>query len=78
MLREGKKKSFYALSQIYENRLLTSFCLPVRPHGTTSLQILYLIFFPKNSSRKVKFHYNLTGITGTLHEDRYTFMIGSR
>jgi hypothetical protein len=26
-------------------------------------------------SRKFKFHYNLTGITGTLHEDQYTFMI---
>jgi hypothetical protein len=25
--------------------------------------------------RKFKFHYNLTRITGTLHEDQYTFLI---
>ena len=29
----------------------------------------------ENLSRKFKFHYNLTTITGTLHEDRYTFLI---
>jgi len=26
-------------------------------------------------SRKLNFHENLTRITGTLHEDRYTFLI---
>jgi len=31
-------------------------------------------FFGK-LSRKFKFHYNLTRITGTLHEDRYTVLI---
>jgi len=31
--------------------------------------------FLENLSRELKFHYNLTRITGTLHEDRYTFMI---
>jgi hypothetical protein len=36
------------------------------------------VFF-ENLSRKLKFHYNLTKITGTLHEaDRYTFWIISR
>jgi hypothetical protein len=25
-------------------------------------------------SRKFKFHENLTGITGTLHEEQYTFL----
>jgi hypothetical protein len=29
-------------------------------------------------SRKFKFHYNLTRITGTLHEDHQTFFIISR
>ena len=29
----------------------------------------------KNVSIQFKFHYNLTIITGTLHEDRYTFVI---
>jgi hypothetical protein len=28
--------------------------------------------------RKFKFYYNLTRITGTLHEDKYTFLIISR
>ena len=34
--------------------------------------------FFENLSRKFKFIYNLTRITGTLHEDRYTFLITSR
>jgi hypothetical protein len=32
------------------------------------------VFF-ENPSRKFKFHSNPTRITGTLHEDLYTFMI---
>jgi hypothetical protein len=32
----------------------------------------------ENLSTKFKFHYNLTRITGTLHEDQYTFLIISR
>jgi hypothetical protein len=32
----------------------------------------------KNILRKYKFHQNLTTITGTLHADRYTFLIISR
>jgi hypothetical protein len=35
------------------------------------------IFF-ENLQRKFKLHCNLTTITGTLHEDRYTFLIISR
>jgi len=38
----------------------------------------YLSIFRKKPSRKFKFHYNLTRITGTLHEDQYTFSIISR
>jgi len=34
--------------------------------------------FLKNLPKKFKFHWNLTTITGTLHEDRYTFMPISR
>jgi len=34
------------------------------------------VFF-LNLLRKFKFHYNLTTITGTLHEDQCTFMIES-
>ena len=32
----------------------------------------------ENLSRKFRFHYNLTRITGTLHADRYTFLTISR
>ena len=43
-------------------------------HQTNFYEIWYLgIFF--NLSRKFKSHYNMTRITGTLHEDQYTFFI---
>ena len=35
------------------------------------------VFFFENLSRKFKFHYNRTRITGTLHEDLCTFVIKS-
>ena len=38
----------------------------------------YIWVFLENLSRKFKFHYNLTRITGTLHEDQYTFFVISR
>jgi len=34
--------------------------------------------FVESPSRRSKFHYNMTRITGTLHEDRHTFLITSR
>ena len=37
-----------------------------------------MILFLKNLSKKFKFLYNLTGTTGTLHEDQYTIFIISR
>ena len=58
--------------------------LSVRLHGTTGLPLdrfsLFFIFgyFYKIRSGKFKSHWNLTRITGTLHEDRYIFMIISR
>ena len=44
---------------------------------TESHYILYLSNFD-NLSRKFKFHYNLTGITGTSHEDQCTFVAAYR
>jgi hypothetical protein len=72
-------------SQDCEKRLLVSSCLSVRPHGTSglpvdgfSLNLIFEHFFFRNMARKFKFHYNLTKITGTLHEDPCTFTIISR
>jgi hypothetical protein len=41
-------------------------------------EIWYLKVTGENLPRKFKFHYILTTITGTLHEDRYTFFVISR
>ena len=48
---------------------------PFRPNGTTRLpldgfswNLIFWVFF-ENLSRKFKFHWNLTRITGSLHED---------
>jgi len=79
---------FWARSQNFEKLLLVlscfSFSLSVRPHGTNSASTRWSfmkfgisVFFEKLSI-KVKFHWNLTRITGTLLEDRYTFMVISR
>jgi hypothetical protein len=43
-----------------------------RSHWTNCHEIWYLIFF--NLSRKFKFYWNLTKITGTLHEDKHTML----
>ena len=47
------------------------------PTGRIFMKFYIWVFF-ENLSRNFKFHYNLTIITGTLHEDRYTFFIISR
>jgi len=70
-----------------EKWLLPSSCLPfslsVSPHGATRLLLhgfswnLIFGYFSKNMPRKFKFHYNMTRLTGTLHEDQYTFFIVS-
>ena len=39
---------------------------------------IYIWVFFENLSRRFKFHQNLTTITGTLHEERYIFLIISR
>jgi hypothetical protein len=59
-------------------------CPSVLPHGTTRFSLdgfswnLLLDCFSKNTSRKLKFHYNLTTVAGTLNEDQYTFVMISR
>ena len=61
-------------------RPLPSSCLSVRPHGISRLHLkgfwlhVITVFF-ENMFRKCNFHYNLTRITGTLHEDLGKFMI---
>ena len=56
-------------------------CPSLRSHGTTRLPLdgysQYFIFedFFEILSIKFKFHYNLTRITGTSHEDQYTVLI---
>jgi hypothetical protein len=44
---------------------------PIVSTGRIFMKFDICVFF-ENLSRKFKFHYNLTRITGTLHEDRYT------
>jgi len=76
-------------SQNREKRLLASSCPPVRPSarppawnnsaptGRILTKFDIWVFF-ENLSRKFKFHWSPTRITGTLHEDLSTFMIISR
>jgi hypothetical protein len=61
--------------------LCLSRCLSVRIeqldfHRTECHEMLTFEIFSKNLSRKVKFHYNLTRIMDTLHEDLCTFLAG--
>jgi hypothetical protein len=63
----------------FRRQLLASLCLSVRmkqlgPHWMDFYEIWYLNFFQK-MSRKLKFYWNLTGITGTLYEEQYTLLI---
>ena len=41
-------------------------------------EICYLVIFRKSAKRKFKSHEYRTRMTGSLHEDRYTFLIISR
>ena len=55
----------------------------VCPHGTTRLPLggfswNFIFGYFSKVSRKFRCHLNLTRITATLHEDRYTFLIISR
>ena len=86
-----KKWEFYiflnAFAKFAKKRTV-SFVMSVRTSCVTALnnsaltERIFMKFdiweFLENLSIKFKFHYNLTIITGTLHEDRYTFFIISR
>jgi len=76
-------------SQNWEKRLLASsclsFCPSVRPSAWNNSAHTKGIFYEisyfnivENLSRTLKFHKNLTRLTGTWHEDLCTFMIISR
>jgi hypothetical protein len=78
----GQNVEFCARSQNCEKRLLPSLCLRFcfRPHGTARFALdgfwwkLIFELFSENLSRRFKFHQNWTIITGTLHEDVFTYM----
>jgi hypothetical protein len=72
---------FRLLHKTAKKRLLSLSCLSVCPYGTTRLPLdgylwifIYMSIF-RNLSRKCKFHWNWTRITGALHEDQHTYMI---
>jgi hypothetical protein len=76
---------FKALAQNWEKRLLASSCLSNRMSEWNNSTLTGRIFmnfdiwvFFENLWNKLKFHYNLTTITGILHEDQYTFIVESR
>jgi hypothetical protein len=63
-------------------KAIINLVVSVRPHGTTRTSLdrffetLYLsIFFFENMSKKSKFDWNLTIVTGTLLEDLCKFMV---
>jgi hypothetical protein len=76
---------FQAFSQNCEKRLLALSCLSVRfsawkfsaSTGRNFIKLYIRVFF-ENLSRNFKFHYNRTRITGTLHDNQYTFLVISR
>ena len=72
--------SFVALSQNCGKMILAPSCLSIRPsarNNWTHTKRVFVKFdisvFFWNASKKVKFHYNLTRITGTSHEYLSTF-----
>ena len=75
----------WALSLNCEAQLLASLCLSVRLParnnsaltGRISWNFIFEDFF-ENLSRKINFHENLVRMKGTVHEDRYAFVITSR
>jgi hypothetical protein len=74
----GWKLPFQPRSQNKKKRPLASSRLFVRAHGANRLPLerfSYIWVFFENVLRKFQFHSNPSRITGTLHEDQYTFMI---
>ena len=72
-------RSFHKIAK--SDLYLRHVCPSVRPHGTTRLPLdefswnFDICFYFEITSKKFEFHYNLTRLRGTLHEDRYKFMI---
>ena len=65
-----------------EKQLLASSCLficPVACNSSAPTRLIFMKFriwkFFENLSKRLKFHWNLTRITGTLHEDQYIILI---
>ena len=74
-----------AFVKLQKKRLSSSSCPSVCPSAWNNSDSTGRIFitigisgFFENLSRKTNFHWYNTNITGTLHEDRYTFLITSR
>ena len=72
--------SFVGAFTKLRKQLLALSCPSVSPHGTTGLTLdgfsrnLLREYFSKNLPRKLNFNENLSRVTGTLHEDHYTFL----
>ena len=65
------RTTFRRVCKIATISLATSVRLSVRPQGTTWLPMDGLHLFSENLSRKFKFHWNATKITGNLHECQF-------
>ena len=77
-----KARVFSNVSQNRSKRPLSSLCLSLRPsawNNSAPTERIFMKFyiwgFFENTSRKLKIIYILTRITGTLHEDQYTYFI---
>jgi hypothetical protein len=57
------------------NCFCLSVCLSFHPHGTLIFIKIGVWIFFENLLRNSKFYLNLTRMTGTLHEDQYTYLI---
>jgi hypothetical protein len=75
------RRAIFFLSERSQNcktRQSVSSRLSVRISHWTDFHEIWSEYFSENLSRKFKFQYNLTTITGTSREDQHTFLIISR
>ena len=75
-------RPFLGTFQNCEKQQFASSCLSIRPSAWNNsvptgriFMKSYICALFENLSTEFKFHYNLTRITSTLHEDLRTFMI---
>ena len=85
LMLQSTSKDFCTFLGAFEKfqKATISFVISLSPHGTIWLPLeglsLNLIFEEVSKNcRENSRHYNLTSIMDTLHEDQYTFLIGSR